>query len=723
MILLFRSTALAHADFSVTIDGRDRFRNVERSSIRIVDDYNEQPNTATFECFGFTPTLGQLVTIRTYDQATGQFSRKEFRGTITRRKKAFDRKNDRLVWHVTAIDGTYQAAAALITKSYGSQSATAIALDLMASAPSGFTTTNVVAALPTVPAIQFKMTTLPDALSQLCDAFGGGWYFDEDNDLHLFVTDTSETPDTINSATVANVRNFGWNEHIEAVVNRILVEGMGTSAERDTAVGSTVVTIDASDMFSASGGDAITGNQQFVYTGIGKSYTPNEWESETGIDGSSLWLSVAWAPSLGLLCAVATGGQVMTSPDGITWTTRTAPEANLWRDVCWSPGLALFVAVAASGTNRVMTSPDGIAWTARSAAAANQWYGVTWAPSLSLFAAVSIDGANRVMTSPDGSAWTSRSAASALQWRKLAWAPSLSLFCAVAADAVSTSVMTSPDGTVWTSRTPAVSAASWADITWSPERSLFVATSTGGYGTTPVMTSPNGTAWTARAVEGTNAWESVAWGAEAGMFVGVSRNGTNRVMSSSDGLTWAVESSPSADWYGVAWASTVGFIAVGTAGSVMKSGGPDVLTGIPSSGTGSIQYAITKGDQVNLLVQRDDLTSQATYGIRQKPVQDRRLSIAGAQTRGDAELVIGKDPRVTGSFISTDAKLKSGRPITISMNAEWGVNATYTITRVEKSFALDRPLMQRRVDFSSVSIDRDLLSIMRGLRRAIREAA
>ena len=48
------------------------------------------------------------------------------------------------------------------------------------------------------------------------------------------------------------------------------------------------------------------------------------------------------------------GNRVMTSPDGITWTSRTSPD-NEWRAVTYGNGL--FVAVAGTGTgNRVMTS-------------------------------------------------------------------------------------------------------------------------------------------------------------------------------------------------------------------------------------------------------------------------------------------------------------------------------------------------------------------------------
>jgi hypothetical protein len=87
----------------------------------------------------------------------------------------------------------------------------------------------------------------------------------------------------------------------------------------------------------------------------------------------------------------------MTSPDGITWTSRTSAADNNWYSVTYGNGL--FVAVSGSGTgNRVMTSPDGITWTSRTSAADNNWYSVTYGNGL--FVAVSTSGTgNRVMTS------------------------------------------------------------------------------------------------------------------------------------------------------------------------------------------------------------------------------------------------------------------------------------------------------------------------------------
>jgi hypothetical protein len=92
----------------------------------------------------------------------------------------------------------------------------------------------------------------------------------------------------------------------------------------------------------------------------------------------------------------------MTSPDGITWSSRTSAADNGWYEVTYGNGL--FVAVSLDGAgNRVMTSPDGITWTSRTSAADNFWTSVTYGNGL--FVAVSYTGVgNRVMTSPSANA-------------------------------------------------------------------------------------------------------------------------------------------------------------------------------------------------------------------------------------------------------------------------------------------------------------------------------
>ncbi len=165
------------------------------------------------------------------------------------------------------------------------------------------------------------------------------------------------------------------------------------------------------------------------------------WTARTAA-ASTTWRSVTYGePSgVGLFVAVAYGdtNKVMTSPDGITWTAGNAATTGEWESVTYGNGL--FVAVGwvdefvpdpndeFGGANvlsgRVMTSTDGINWTSRSAAADSKWKSVTYGMIDSSvtstangtlvpgFVAVAFDGTgNRVMTSPDGITWTARTAA------------------------------------------------------------------------------------------------------------------------------------------------------------------------------------------------------------------------------------------------------------------------------------------------------------------------
>jgi hypothetical protein len=172
----------------------------------------------------------------------------------------------------------------------------------------------------------------------------------------------------------------------------------------------------------------------------------------------------------------------MTSPDGITWTSRTSAADNQWWSVTYGNGL--FVAVSDDGGgNRVMTSPDGITWTSRTSAANEGWVSVAYGNGL--FVAISFIGAgNGVMTSPDGITWTSRAAASNNAWRDVEYGNGL--FVAVSSNGTGNRVMTSPDGITWTSRTSAVDN-QWHSVTYG--NGLFVAISDDGAGNR-VMTAP-----------------------------------------------------------------------------------------------------------------------------------------------------------------------------------------------------------------------------------------
>lgn len=276
---------------------------------------------------------------------------------------------------------------------------------------------------------------------------------------------------------------------------------------------------------------SITVNSVGLYVAVSSTGTNRVMVSNDGITwiarsaaSASTWISVCWASSLALFCATAVDGSVMTSTDGSIWTSRTPAETNQWYSVCWSSSLTLFVAVARAlaggGTHYVMTSPDGINWTSRDAVTA-AWESVCWSPDLALFCAVSVDG--KVMTSSNGTTWTERTAAEANWWASVCWSPGLGLFCAVSRAGTHT-VMTSPDGITWTAQNGV--GADWNSVCWSEELGIFVAVSGTVSTTSPenrVMVSEDGEYWTGVKVE-PHWWRSVVWSDYLYRFAAVGKN-------------------------------------------------------------------------------------------------------------------------------------------------------------------------------------------------------
>jgi hypothetical protein len=154
----------------------------------------------------------------------------------------------------------------------------------------------------------------------------------------------------------------------------------------------------------------------------------------------------------GLFVAVAqtgTGNRVMTSPDGITWTSRTTPMNADFTSVAYGNGV--FVAVSTGGAGvtggNVMTSTDGITWTQRNLAwtAETVFFGngkfttgyryssdgITWTEANLNFNAVGItygngyfvglvdSGANRIYYSTDAITWTATASPSLNTYRDI----------------------------------------------------------------------------------------------------------------------------------------------------------------------------------------------------------------------------------------------------------------------------------------------------------------
>jgi hypothetical protein len=363
------------------------------------------------------------------------------------------------------------------------------------------------------------------------------------------------------SPNTNNWRSVTWASGLSLFVavsssgsaNRVMTSPDGTTWTSRTTTGVDVeyysISYSPSLNTLAAGGTG-TGN----YTVNKMSYSTNatSWTLLPTSYDLGLYSDIIWEDSLDLFIPVCFSGnkQIMTSPDGKIWTLQTTPVpyTNLYA-VTYAPSLSLLVCV---GTNTVLTSPDAITWTSRTPANSNAWSGLAWSPSLSLFVAVSTSGAgSRLMTSPNGITWTGIAVPVHI-WYDVTWSIELSLFIAVNYTNYGSQIMTSPDGSNWTMRTTQGSH-NPQRIVWVKELSLLFA-----YGSNSYITSPDGINWTSRTFicENTTTFNgvySIRWHPVLNRLVtGAIHTSLNdwRLFMSSDGITWISYPSPIFNRYG-----------------------------------------------------------------------------------------------------------------------------------------------------------------------------
>lgn len=270
--------------------------------------------------------------------------------------------------------------------------------------------------------------------------------------------------------------------------------------------------------------------------------------------GSGLFVAVACGTAANSGCDAGAGARIMTSPDGVTWTTRTSPTARQYYGLTYGNGL--FVAVATecpAFSGCVITSPDGITWTARDSASVNGWQDVAYGNGT--FVAVAWNDVHipnqKVMTSPDGITWTGQATPLLSRtWENIAYGNGV--FVALASNTSGNNrVMTSPDGVTWTLQTTPLGGHFWSDVVYSPDDNQFVAVSAASFGT-DVMTSPDGVTWTLQTTPA-GQWTAVTYG--DGVYAAVSSMGSNNIMTSTDGVTWTALTGPAPDqfWGSVAF--------------------------------------------------------------------------------------------------------------------------------------------------------------------------
>lgn len=305
--------------------------------------------------------------------------------------------------------------------------------------------------------------------------------------------------------------------------------------------------------------------------------TPATW---TGRAAPSAFLQNGVAYGSSKFVSVGYSRTILTSPDGISWTARTAPDSNFFQgnSVAWDGSQFVLVGDSsnlASYAPVIATSPDGVTWTRRSwtngggetqlvdvtgtasrltavgangaiissADAGASWSSETTPATITSLAGVADSGSLRiavgrnsssqgVLIANSGSGWA-QTGTPASNWvpRDVVWTGSL--WVVVGADSVNFGanavVMYSSDGSTWTRVDLPTDAApagyALRDITWTG--SQFVAVGDNIQSGRVVVTSPDAATWTQAflgSVSGNGVLESVASG--GGIVVAIGGNGT-----------------------------------------------------------------------------------------------------------------------------------------------------------------------------------------------------
>lgn len=272
------------------------------------------------------------------------------------------------------------------------------------------------------------------------------------------------------------------------------------------------------------------------------------------------------------------GNAIMTSTNnGVTWTDRAQPSPTPvnWKSSCYNSSVGLFAAVsnAATGTiaNRVIIGVN--TWTAQTAASNDNWSSIC--SDNTIYVAVSLNGT--IMTSSNGTTWTNRTASAADPWTSVCYGAAAGF---VAVSSAGTA-MYSADGITWTNAASVAAANNWRCVTYNSVDAVYVAVSDSFAGTinNRIMTSPDGNTWTSVAASANNNWTSVCFGTTP-LCVAVSKSNagtiSDRIMTSVSGTTtWTNRTGVYMNmWNSICYGGGT-FVAVGNA---VAATSPDGIT-------------------------------------------------------------------------------------------------------------------------------------------------
>ena len=335
-------------------------------------------------------------------------------------------------------------------------------------------------------------------------------------------TASSETSASTSAASVTtSVTAFSPTSG--AVGTSVTISGTGFDADPfhmqvkfSNNVAATVVSSTSTSVVVTVPAGAVTGTITVANTLTSTSATSASSFSVSagGGGGGTTWTSRA-SPSAYVLAGLAYGGgkfvavgynrTILTSTDGISWTSRSAPDSNYTstKSVAWTGSEFVLVGDMLSGGGNiptVATSADGITWTRRA-----------WTSSTSYDSVTAVGmGASKLMvgtqngvlaTSSDGGLnWTLESQSYISEFT--GFAGSSSTRVAVGKDSGYNGVILYNSGSGWT-LVSGISGFVPNDVVWTGSEFVAVGASGAGLGNAIIATSADGVSWTKRVLADT----------------------------------------------------------------------------------------------------------------------------------------------------------------------------------------------------------------------------
>lgn len=254
---------------------------------------------------------------------------------------------------------------------------------------------------------------------------------------------------------------------------------------------------------------------------------------------------------------------ILTSWNGVSWQIRNPGIAVQLNNVAY--GVGNFVAVGNSGTI-VTSANEGTNWTVQgSGTTVNTLNGVSYITNSVTNIFLATGAAGTILTSPDGTNWTSQASGIGTDLSCAAYGGDTYLVAGA-----SGVILKSSDCTTWSAVTSGTTRAINGIVynaTNFPNN--FVAV--GAYG--GIRTSPDGTTWTTRSTSfGTGSGVTFYTVTYVGGQFRVGANTTPPILTSTDGVTWAGQFSPSSSGFKAMAYAPDTLVGVGNGGMVLQAG-------------------------------------------------------------------------------------------------------------------------------------------------------